>query len=134
MELDWKKLDDLFGIDSDVPVDFDLNNIDEGAYAPVCIGWNRGLVGSMTGIGTKPCAYKGLDFTSMTEAAEHFGVTISAVSLYVSRKGCRRYEMPVMYKGKTYKSIADAAKCNDAPYSSVANWVRRHNSYIQDGN
>ena len=78
-----------------------------------------------------PCTYKGKQFDSMTEAAEYFGVTVSAVSLYVSRIGCHRYEMPVMYKGKRYESIVEAATINDAPYSSVANWVRRHNSYLQ---
>lgn len=81
---------------------------------------------------TTPCTYKGMEFESMTAAAQHFGVTISAVSLYVNRAGCHRYEMPVEYKGKVYKSIADAAELNGAKYGSVATWVRRHNSYIQD--
>ena len=134
MELDWKRLDEMFGIDSDKPVEFNLEGTIEGSYSPVSIGWNRGKVGSMTGLGTKECVYKGLKFSSMTEAAEHFGVSISAVSLYVKRKGCHRYEYPVMYKGNTYKSIADAAKLNGVPYGSVAKWVRYHNSYIQDGN
>lgn len=80
---------------------------------------------------TTPCNYKGVDFPSMTAAAEHFGVTISAVSMYVNRDGCHRYDYPVVYKGKTYKSIADAANLNGAKYGSVARWVHRHQSYAQ---
>ena len=42
--------------------------------------WNKGKKGVQLDSGTKECYYRGMYFTSMTKAAEHFGVTISAVS------------------------------------------------------
>ena len=42
--------------------------------------WNRGIKGAGYRQGVKRCVYRGMEFTSMTDAAEHFGVTISAVS------------------------------------------------------
>ena len=42
--------------------------------------WNKGVKGAGKGLGVKPCVYRGIDFPSRTAAAEHFGVTISAVT------------------------------------------------------
>ena len=80
----------------------------------------------------KECVYKGKWFPTMTAAAEHFGVTIGAVSLYVSRQGCHRYDMPIEHKGMTYQSIRECARITGEPYSTVSTWVRRHNSYLQN--
>ena len=120
MEFDCAKLNETFGIEGPqcITIDTTGDNTGHGIPSP-----RR----------TK-CVYKGKEFNSMTEAAEYFGTSVSAVSLYIQRKGCHRYEMPVEYKGKVYKCIAEAAKLNNSPYSSVAAWVKRHNSYMQDGN
>ena len=48
--------------------------------------WNKGLKGSGKGKGVKECVFRGKSFSSMTEAAEYFGVTVSAVSRS-SKKG-----------------------------------------------
>ena len=40
----------------------------------------QGVKGAGKGLGVKPCVYRGKSFTSMTEAAEYFGVTVGAVS------------------------------------------------------
>tara|TARA_B100000085_G_scaffold164549_1_gene149596 strand:+ start:2648 stop:3175 length:528 start_codon:yes stop_codon:yes gene_type:complete len=42
--------------------------------------WNKGVKGAGKGLGTKSCVYRGLQFNSRTEAANHFGVSVSAVS------------------------------------------------------
>ena len=47
----------------------------------------RGREGHGKGCGVKPCIYKGKQFASMTEAAEHFGVGVSAVCQWVKRNG-----------------------------------------------
>ena len=45
-----------------------------------CTPWNKGKKGAGYRQGTKPCTYRGKDFSSLTDAAEHFNVSISAVS------------------------------------------------------
>ena len=47
--------------------------------------WNKGKKGAGLGCGTKECYYKGMYFTSRTEAAKHFGVGVSAVSQAIRR-------------------------------------------------
>ena len=42
--------------------------------------WNKGLKGAGYRLGTKECVYRDKKFSSMTDAAEYFGVSISAVS------------------------------------------------------
>ncbi len=42
--------------------------------------WNKGLKGSGKGLGVKRVEYRGIEFPSLTKAAEYFGVSISAVS------------------------------------------------------
>ena len=114
------EFDDILGITPGPPLPPMVEGVD---YIP----------GGSGQVMTTPCTYKGMEFESMTAAAKHFDVSVAAVSLYVNRVGCHRYEYPVEYKGKTYKCIAEAAKLNGAKYNSVVAWVRRHNSYIQDG-
>jgi predicted GIY-YIG superfamily endonuclease len=46
----------------------------------------KGKVGHAKGCGTKVCEYRGMEFSSLTEAANHFGVSVSAVSLYRKRR------------------------------------------------
>ena len=48
---------------------------------------HKGKVGHSKGCGVKPCVYRGKQFASMTEAAKHFGVDVSAVSQWVKRHG-----------------------------------------------
>ena len=48
---------------------------------------HKGKKGHAKGCGVKPCNYRGKDFSSMTEAAKHFGVDVSAVSQWVKRNG-----------------------------------------------
>ena len=45
--------------------------------------WNKGKVGLKGPI--KPCVYKGIQFNSRTEAASHFDVTVSAVTMWVKK-------------------------------------------------
>jgi predicted GIY-YIG superfamily endonuclease len=47
------------------------------------IPWNKGKSG-FTGP-VKPCIYKGIEFNSRTEAASHFGVSVSAVTLWIKK-------------------------------------------------
>ena len=49
------------------------------------VTWNKGKKGSGIDKGTKSCHYRGMYFTSMTKAAEHFGVGVSAVSQAIRR-------------------------------------------------
>ena len=42
--------------------------------------WNKGIRGAGYRQGIKKCVYRGIEFPSMTDAAEYFGVSISAVS------------------------------------------------------
>ena len=42
--------------------------------------WNKGIKGAGYRQGIKKCVYRGMEFPSMTDAAEYFGVSISAVS------------------------------------------------------
>jgi hypothetical protein len=93
---------------------------------------DESFVGTGNLFAAKECVYKGKWFPTMTEAAEHFGVTIGAVSLYVSRQGCHRYDMPIEHKGIIYESIRECARITGEPYSTVSNWVCRHNSYLQN--
>ena len=74
----------------------------------------------------KECVYKGKYYRTMTEAAKDNGVSVSAVSLYVKREGCWRYEMPIVYKGVEYQNFKECAKITEQPYSSITQWVRRH--------
>ena len=48
--------------------------------------WNKGKTGVQKHA-TKECIYRGIKFSSMTEAANHFGVTISAVSRWNKKHG-----------------------------------------------
>jgi len=43
--------------------------------------WNKGVKKAGYRQGIKKCVYRGMEFPSMTDAAEYFGVTVSAVSL-----------------------------------------------------
>jgi len=45
--------------------------------------WNKGKSGFKGPV--KPCAYKGIQFNSRKEAANYFGVSISAVSLWIKK-------------------------------------------------
>lgn len=47
------------------------------------IPWNKGKSGFVGPI--KPCIYKGIEFNSRTEAANHFGVSVSAVTLWIKK-------------------------------------------------
>lgn len=49
------------------------------------IPWNKGKSGFRGP--TKSCIYKGIKFNSRTEAASHFGVTVSAVTLWIKKAG-----------------------------------------------
>jgi predicted GIY-YIG superfamily endonuclease len=44
------------------------------------IPWNKGIKGAGKECGTKSCTYRGVFFNSLTEAANYFGVSVSAVS------------------------------------------------------
>ena len=90
------------------------------------------LAGTGNLFAAKECVYKGKWFPTMKAASEHFGVTIGAVSLYVPRKGCHRYDKPIEHKGIIYESIRACAKITGEPYSTVSTWVRRHTSYLQN--
>ena len=88
--------------------------------------WNKDKEGIMEGKGTKPCEYKGIQFNSRTEAAEHFGVDVSAVSQYVKRDGCNRRNRKINYKGKEYENARECARITGASYSGIISWVNRH--------
>jgi len=47
--------------------------------------WNKGLKGAGKGLGVKKVEYRGKVFSSMTAAAKHFNVTVSAVSQWGKR-------------------------------------------------
>ena len=47
--------------------------------------WNKGIKGAGKGQGVKSCVYRGKTFSSMTEAANHYNVSISAVSQAVKK-------------------------------------------------
>lgn len=47
------------------------------------IPWNKGKSGFRGPV--KPCIYKGIKFNSRTEAAAHFGVTVSAITLWIKK-------------------------------------------------
>jgi len=47
------------------------------------IPWNKGKSGFRGPV--KPCIYKGIEFNSRTEAAAHFGVTVSAITLWIKK-------------------------------------------------
>ena len=119
-------LEDLARFCEDNPVGGEDRFYGEAGVPPVCAGWNKGILGANEGCGTKPCVYKGVEYNSLTEAAEANGVTISAVSQYIKREGAWRYELPVTYKGVEYPNLRECARITGAPYSSVATWVRRH--------
>jgi hypothetical protein len=49
--------------------------------------WNKGVMGAGKGLGVKRVEYRGMEFPSMTSAAEYFNVTVSAVSQRCVRVG-----------------------------------------------
>ena len=121
-----QSLNETFGIEGNL---FSLE-MEEGDFELISSGiaWNAGTVGQhlQENQGEKETKYKGITFPSRTAAAEHFGVSIAAVTHYVNRKGCRRYETPCFYKGQTYSSLREAAEQTGAKYGSVSTWVQRH--------
>ena len=118
------------GSDKTLQICESLNNMFEIDGETFSLKGGDYTIESIPTVRSTPCVYKGLKFESMTEAAIHFDTSVSAVSQYVKRT-CHRYECPVEYKGKIYACLKEAAQQTGDRYQSVAQWVHRHNSYIQ---